>query len=82
MDIETRLNAIEERNNRVELDKAWEISSLKKLIIVSATYIVSIAWLLAIDEPLSWLKAVVPAAGYFLSTLSLKFVKNIWQHNK
>lgn len=37
--LEERINKIEERNARVEGDKAWETSNLRKILIIILTYI-------------------------------------------
>jgi hypothetical protein len=79
MQVQEQLNQIIERNNRVELEKAWETSATRKLVIVSLTYIVTCAFLYTINEPIFLLKALVPVAGYILSTLSIPKIKKIWQ---
>ena len=77
-EIEKSITEIMERNRRVEIDKAWEISWTRRLFITAATYAVAGIWLVLIDESSPWFKALVPAAGYILSTLSLPFIKNWW----
>lgn len=77
-EIEKRLSAIEGRNRRVELDKAWETSYLRRLLLLAFTYI-SIGlymWAVGIERP--WLNAVVPSLGFLLSTLILPFFKDWW----
>lgn len=76
MDFEKEILEIKQRNQRVETDKAWEISWIRRLTIFIMTYIVATAWLMIIHEPHLWWKAFVPAAGYLLSTLSLSVIKN------
>ena len=44
MNIEDRINKIEERNKRVELDKKWETSWTRKISIMILTYIVVIIY--------------------------------------
>jgi len=46
-DIEKRLNALEQRNKRVELDKAWETSWIRKGIIVILTYVTVVLFFFA-----------------------------------
>lgn len=77
-DIETRLQAIEERNVRVEMDKAWEVSFTRRLSIALVTYFTAslFLWLIGVGYPL--LGALVPTGGYLLSTLSLPWIKNHW----
>ncbi len=78
MEIQEQLNQINEKNKRVELDKAWEVSFTRKLFISLVTYIVASIWLWNINEPSFLLKAIVPTAGYILSTLSIPQLKKIW----
>lgn len=77
-DFEKRLQEIEERNQRVEKDKAWETSLLRRVLITLLTYGVVSIYLLAIDADSPFVTAVVPAMGYFLSTLVIKSVKDWW----
>jgi hypothetical protein len=76
--LEKRLDAIEKRNSRVEADKAWEGSLTRKLLIIVLTYLVIASYLYFIVGIDPWINAIVPAFGFFLSTLTLPFVKNLW----
>lgn len=76
--IEQELAAIKDRNARVEFDKAWEVSWTRRVFITIATYIVASVWLVLIHDTMPLLKALVPSAGYLLSTLSLPFIKEWW----
>lgn len=78
MDIEKEIQAIRERNQRVEIDKAWETSWTRRIFIALVTYIIAGVWLVLIHDTYPWLKAFVPTAGYVLSTLSIPFVKKWW----
>lgn len=75
------IDAIQQRNARVEADKAWETSWTRKIIITSLTYIVVMTYLTALGMERVYLHALVPAGGYFLSTLSLPFFKQYWIKN-
>ena len=44
MEIEKRIEKIEERNKRVELDKAWETSWTRKICIMILTYLIVISY--------------------------------------
>lgn len=77
--LEARVSAIEERNKRVESDKAWETSWTRRLTITVLTYAVVAGYLFAIKNDRPLINALVPAAGYFLSTLVLGSIRNIWQ---
>ncbi len=77
-DIIKRLEKIEQRNKKVELDKAWEGSYVRRVLIVIFTYL-SIGiymWAIGVENPL--LNAVIPSLGFTLSTLTLPYFKNLW----
>ena len=77
-DIGKRLEAIEKRNKRVELDKAWETSWARKIIIAILTYIVIVLFFFVAGLPKPFLNSIVPTAGFMFSTLSLPFFKRLW----
>ena len=82
-EMEGEILKIKERNKRVELDKAWETSLIRKLCICILTYIVVVVYSIIINKTSSvWLSSLVPVIGFTLSTLSLKLVRNIWEKNK
>lgn len=77
-----RIEIIEKRNHRVELDKDWEGSVTRRVLIVLFTFI-SIGlymWVIGVDKPL--FNAIIPSLGFTLSTLTLPFFKNLWMQNK
>lgn len=76
--VEERLTAIEERNRRVEADKAWETSWFRILSLTLITYIVAVFVLFFVGAKNFLLGALVPAVGYFLSMRSLPIVKRWW----
>ena len=76
--IEERVAAIEERNVRVEFDKGWETSWVRRGVIAAVTYCIAGIWLVLIADSNPWLKALVPVAGYILSTLTIPFFKKVW----
>ncbi len=80
--LESRVEAIEKRNLKVESDKSWEGSITRRVLIVLFTYISigSYMWAIGVDNPL--LNAVIPSLGFTLSTLTLPFFKEIWLRNR
>lgn len=80
--IEERLHKIEERNKRVELDKAWENSFVRILSISIITYIATIFILYSIGIPSPFLNAFIPVLGFILSTQSIPIIKKYWIKNK
>ena len=66
------------RNNRVELDKAWETSRTRRSIVAFLTYLTAAIFLKLIGNDAPFLNALVPFGGYLFSTVSLPFVKHWW----
>ncbi len=77
-DFEQRLRAIEARNNSVELEKAWETSWMRRGLIAFFTFasIGTYMWAIGIPNPL--MNAIIPTAGFLLSTLTMPFFKRWW----
>lgn len=82
-ELEKEVIEIKKRNLKVEVDKAWETSFTRRLLLVVFTYLAIAFYLVLISVPSPWLNAIVPAVGFMLSTLTLPFFKKIWQkYNK
>ncbi len=77
-EIEKELLTIKERNTRVEQDKKWENSWVRRGFIAGVIYVAAVVWLMLIEDTNFWLKAFVPVAGYIFSTLSLPPLKKWW----
>ena len=83
MNIEKEIKDIKERNKKVELDKAWETSWVRRICIMILTYIVVVIYSYIVSKYNNiFLSSLVPVIGFTLSTLSLKLVRKIWQKNK
>ena len=81
-DLINRIEQLEERNLRVEADKAWETSWLRKASIMLLTYLVVVAYLHFVVGISPWINAVVPVVGFFLSTLTISVIKQLWIKNR
>ena len=77
-EIEKQLKVIQERNARVEADKAWETSAFRRITIALVTYVIASIVLYTIGVSNFYLSAIIPTIGYLLSTLSLPFIKKWW----
>jgi hypothetical protein len=77
-DIIRRLEQLEARNKRVEADKAWETSLVRRLGIMILTYLVVVCYLRFVVHIDPWINALVPVIGFFLSTLTLSLLKKYW----
>lgn len=74
-----KLEKIEKRNKRVEINKAWETSWTRRLLLVLFTYLAIGVYLKYINIPEPWLNAIVPSLAFLLSTLTLPYFKKLWQ---
>ncbi len=81
-ELEKRIQAIEKRNIRVEWDKQWETSWVRRIALIACTYIAIGMYLQIIRVADPWLNAIVPAIGFFLSTLTLRALKYYWMKGK
>lgn len=73
-----RIEQLEVRNRRVEADKAWETSWLRRLSVMVLTYVVVVAYLRFVVHVDPWINALVPVIGFGLSTLTLSLLKRQW----
>ncbi len=79
-DLKREIEEIKKRNKRVELDKKWETSYTRKICICILTYIVVVIYSTIISKTSNiFLSSLVPVIGFFLSTLSLKVIRKIWE---
>jgi hypothetical protein len=77
-ELEKKVAVLEARNKKVETNKAWETSFFRVLMLVAITYAVVGLTLIAMQNPQPWINALIPSLGFFLSTLSLPFIKKYW----
>ena len=78
--LEQEISKIKERNTRVELDKKWETSWTRRLCICILTYIVVIIYSYIVKNYDNiYLSSLVPVIGFTLSTLSLRYIRKLWE---
>lgn len=80
--IKKEIEAIKVRNRRVELDKAWETSALRRFLVALLTYTLMVITMsiIKVDQP--FLSAIIPTLGFLLSTFSIGVVKKWWISKK
>lgn len=78
MDLEAEVARIRERNARVEADKAWETSAMRRAIITLSTYLLSLAIFLIIGADNPFLASLIPSLAYLLSTITMPPLKAHW----
>jgi len=77
--LEDRLQALEQRNRRVELNKRWETSWVRRICIAALTYVVVSVYLALVVHINPWINALVPTMGFLVSTLALGAVRSVWE---
>lgn len=80
--LEKEIQAIHERNRKVEADKAWETSRFRILSVALVTYTIATIVLYLIGANNFLLSALVPTVGYLLSVQSLPTIKRWWIKNR
>ncbi|MBR9706500.1 hypothetical protein GOV14_05675 [Candidatus Pacearchaeota archaeon] len=80
--LEKEISIIKKRNKRVELDKAWETSFIRKILIFLLTYVVIVIFFYFAKLPQPFINSIVPAVAFVLSTLTLSFFKKLWIRSK
>ena len=91
-ELKMEIEKIKERNKKVELDKAWETSFVRRLCICILTYrlciciltyiVVVVYSIITKNVTNIWISSLVPVIGFTLSTLSLKVVRKMWEKGK
>jgi hypothetical protein len=76
--LEQELKLIQQRNARVEADKAWETSGTRIVSICCLTYVVAGVLLYLLGTENCLLNALIPTCGFFLSSQSLPAIKRWW----
>lgn len=80
MNYEKEITKIKKRNERVELDKKWETCWTRRICIMILTYIVVVLYSFLVNKISNiFLSSLVPVIGFTLSTLSLNFIRKIWE---
>lgn len=78
-ELENRIKKIEARNKAVELNKSWETSTTRRILLFIFTYLAIALYLKFIVGINPWINAVVPSVGFLLSTFTLPFFKKLWE---
>ena len=79
-ELTNEIEKIKQRNKKVELDKKWETCWTRRICICILTYIVVVTYSYIVKNfDNIFLSSIVPVIGFTLSTLSLKFVRKLWE---
>lgn len=77
-ELQLEIEEIKKRNQRVEMDKAWETSWTRRILILVLTYLVVVIFFFVTNLPKPFTNSLVPTLGFFLSTLTVPFFKKWW----
>ncbi len=77
-ELQSKIEKINKRNQRVEADKAWETSWTRKLVILVFTYVVMVIFFTFAQLPKPFINAIVPAIAFVISTLTVSLFKQWW----
>ncbi len=80
--MQIRVAALEQRNERVETDKAWETSKTRSTLIAAITYLICLIVFHLIGSPQAFRNALIPTIGYYLSTQSIPIARAWWQRRQ
>ena len=78
MDIEKEIEQIRKRNLRVEADKAWEVSWIRRGLVAILTYFVVVVFFYFAGLPDPFVNSIMTALAFILSTLTLQALKRVW----
>ena len=79
-ELQKQIIEIKDRNKKVESDKRWETSWIRKGCICILTYIVVVIYSFMVKNYDNiFLSSLVPVIGFTLSTLSLKYIRKIYE---
>lgn len=78
LSLDERVAQLEARNQRVEGDKAWETSWVRRGAIMVLTYATVVVYLHYVVHVDPWINGLVPVIGFFLSTLTVSQLKKVW----
>ncbi|OGG71315.1 hypothetical protein A3F27_00645 [Candidatus Kaiserbacteria bacterium RIFCSPHIGHO2_12_FULL_53_13] len=77
-DLQKELKIIQDRNQRVEAEKAWETSTFRVGSIALITFLTATYVLYVVGNDHPWRNALIPTIGFILSTQSLPFLRTWW----
>ena len=80
--LRSEIEQLKNRNLRVEQDKAWETSNLRKALVAILTYFTILSFFILTGTSNPFLNAIVPTIGFLLSTITIRSVKAFWIKRK
>ncbi|MBI5414510.1 hypothetical protein HZA38_03260 [Candidatus Peregrinibacteria bacterium] len=86
MNLEKEIQKLQDRNTRVELDKAWEISFTRRFLIFGITFLSVFLFVLVSgiyrDVRSAAFSSLIPASAFLLSMLAFPTLRKFWEQWK
>ena len=80
--LEERVEKIEERNRGVEMDKKWETSLTRQIILMIFSYLFIVIFFLVMGLQDPWINGIIAALAFMIQQLSMPFFRKIWAEMK
>lgn len=77
--LEREVSDLRKRNLRVEADKKWETSWMRRVLVAVLTYFVIVLFFWVSKLGNSFVNAIVPTIGFILSTLSMSLFRKMYK---
>lgn len=76
--LESEIQALKARNQRVEVAKAWEVSLFRRGLLTAFTYAMAYLFMAVAELDHAAVAACVPAGAYLISTLTVGPLREFW----
>jgi len=80
--LQREIEQLQERNNRVELDKKWETSFTRRISLAVLSYIATYIFLRIIHAENAEYGAIIPAGAFLLQQMTVSPLKKMWEKIK
>ena len=67
---------------RVEVDKAWETSWTRRILVAVITYLLIVIFMFVTELEKPFIGAIIPTVAYLLSMSTLPYFKKRWINKK
>lgn len=76
--LQEEIAALKARNKKVEANKKWEMSWIRRTLVALLTYGVMVIFMMVAQYDQPFLGALIPTIAYLISMSTLTFFKNCW----
>ena len=76
---ESVLKKVLSRNKKVDKEVLWKNSYTHRISVSILIYVISVCCFYFTSVSEIFIIALIPSLGYFISTIKLKIIRNIWE---